>query len=98
VRYALLIIVVVLCSAGMFACSRNTTADTLGKTVASTASLSANIQRPGLQLPLTNPRIVVLKARRELELYAGDKLIRTYKVGLGLNPIPDKQREGDRAT
>ena len=78
--------------------SRNITANTLGKTVAATASLTANTQRPGLQLPLTDPRIVVLKARRELELYAGDKLIRTYKVGLGLNPIPDKQREGDRAT
>jgi murein L,D-transpeptidase YafK len=82
----------------MSACSRNTTANSLVKTVASTASPSSNTQRLGLQLPLTNPRIVVLKARRELELYAGDKLIHTYKVGLGLNPIPHKQREGDRAT
>jgi murein L,D-transpeptidase YafK len=25
-------------------------------------------------------------------------MVRTYKVGLGLNPVPDKIRQGDRAT
>ena len=51
-----------------------------------------------LKLPLADPRIVVLKSQRTLELYSASKLVRTYKIGLGLNPVPDKQREGDRAT
>jgi murein L,D-transpeptidase YafK len=55
------------------------------------------MQEP-LQLPLIAPRIVVFKANRQLQLYSGDKLLRIYRVGLGLNPVPDKQSEGDRAT
>lgn len=55
-------------------------------------------QRAALKLPLKNPRIVILKSKRRLELYSGSALVRTYKVGLGLNPVPDKQRQGDRAT
>jgi len=55
-------------------------------------------QNAPLKLPLRNPRIVVLKSKRRLELYSDDALIRSYKVGLGLNPVPDKQRQGDRAT
>ena len=55
-------------------------------------------QRQPLKLPLTNPRIVVSKSQRRLELYSDGKLVRTYKVGLGLNPVPDKVRQGDRAT
>ena len=55
-------------------------------------------QRAALKLPLKDPRIVVLKSKRLLELYSNGALVRTYKVGLGLNPVPDKVREGDRAT
>ncbi len=55
-------------------------------------------QRTPLKLPLKAPRLVVMKSQRRLELYADGKLLRTYKIGLGLNPIPDKQRQGDRAT
>jgi len=51
-----------------------------------------------LRLPLKNPRIVVLKSKRRLELYSDGAVVRTYKVGLGLNPVPDKKRQGDRAT
>lgn len=54
--------------------------------------------RQTLKLPLVDPRIVVRKSQRKLELFSGKTLVRTYKIGLGLNPIPDKQREGDRAT
>jgi murein L,D-transpeptidase YafK len=51
------------------------------------------------QLPLfSNPRIVVKKSERKLFLYSGSKLVRTYRIGLGLNPIGDKVREGDRKT
>ena len=55
-------------------------------------------QRAALKLPLKNPRIVVFKSKRQLQLYSDGALVRTYKVGLGLNPVPDKVREGDRAT
>ena len=58
---------------------------------------AAGRRRP-LHLPLVAPRLVVLKARRELRLYSGEKLVRTYPVGLGANPIDDKQREGDKRT
>ena len=55
-------------------------------------------QTAALKLPLKNPRIVVLKGKRRLELYSDGALVRSYKVGLGLNPVPDKLRQGDRAT
>jgi murein L,D-transpeptidase YafK len=51
-----------------------------------------------LKLPLKDPRIVVIKSKRTLELYSDGRVVRKYKVGLGLNPVPDKVREGDRAT
>jgi murein L,D-transpeptidase YafK len=54
--------------------------------------------RPPLKFPLDNPRILVRKAARQLELYSGDALLRTYKTGLGFNPGADKQQEGDGAT
>jgi len=50
------------------------------------------------QTPIEKPRIVVYKSARKLELYSGAKLVRTYRVGLGFNPVADKQREGDGAT
>ncbi len=57
-----------------------------------------SLQRNALKLPLKNPLIVVTKNKRRLELYSDGALVRTYKVGLGLNPVPDKIRQGDRAT
>jgi murein L,D-transpeptidase YafK len=55
-------------------------------------------QRAALKLPLKNPRIVVHKSKRRMELYSDGAPVRTYKIGLGLNPVPDKIRQGDRAT
>ena len=55
-------------------------------------------QNAALKLHLKNPPIVVTKSKRRLELYSDGALVRTYKVGLGLNPIPDKIRQGDHAT
>ena len=55
-------------------------------------------RREALKLPLVDPRIVVLKSKRQLKLYSDGSLVRTYKVGLGLNPVDDKKRQGDRAT
>jgi murein L,D-transpeptidase YafK len=50
------------------------------------------------QLKLTSPRIVVKKAERRLFLYDGNKLVKTYRIGLGLSPKGDKVRQGDRRT
>ena len=51
-----------------------------------------------LPVPLSEPKIVVTKSKRRLMLYSGDRLVRRYRVGLGLSPVEDKIREGDRRT
>ena len=45
-----------------------------------------------------SPRIVVHKARRQLLLYSGETLLKTYRIGLGQRPVPPKERQGDLAT
>ena len=50
------------------------------------------------ELTLKSPRIVVKKSERKLLLFSGDKLVRTYRIGLGLSPVGDKVRQGDRRT
>lgn len=42
--------------------------------------------------------VVVLKSKRRLELWQGPKLLRSYRVSLGLNPFGHKQQEGDFRT
>src|SRR5438552_15461016 len=54
--------------------------------------------RSPLKLPLVKPRIVVKKAQRQLLLFSENKLVRTYHIGLGLSPVGDKVRQGDRRT
>jgi len=61
-------------------------------------STSTTPDRSPLKLPLVSPRIVVKKAERKLFLYSNNKIVRTYHVGLGLSPVGDKVREGDRRT
>jgi murein L,D-transpeptidase YafK len=51
-----------------------------------------------LKLPLKAPRIVVIKSKRRLQLYSDGAVVRTFRIGLGLNPVDDKKRQGDRAT
>ena len=51
-----------------------------------------------LLLPLSSPRILVKKAERKLFLYSGNKLVRSFRIGLGLSPVGDKVRQGDRRT
>lgn len=43
-------------------------------------------------------RLVVLKGRRQMFAYNGDKLIKIYPISLGFNPIGHKQFEGDGKT
>ena len=47
---------------------------------------------------IENPRIVVKKSQRKLELFDGEKLIKTYKIALGFAPIGDKEKQGDGKT
>ncbi|HEX8852651.1 MAG TPA: L,D-transpeptidase family protein [Pyrinomonadaceae bacterium] len=51
-----------------------------------------------LKLPLARPRLLVLKARRQLILFDGERALRLYRIGLGTSPVGDKEREGDRRT
>jgi len=55
-------------------------------------------QQSPLKLPLVNPKIVVSKSARQLSLYADGRVVRTYKIVLGANPVDDKLKQGDRAT
>src|SRR5688572_15217837 len=57
-----------------------------------------NPNRNPLNLPLINPRIIVFKSERRLELYSNGEMVRAYPVGLGTNPVDDKVRQGDRRT
>jgi murein L,D-transpeptidase YafK len=48
--------------------------------------------------PLVNPKIVVTKSSRRLQLYSDGAVVKTYRVGLGLSPVEDKVKAGDRRT
>ena len=50
------------------------------------------------QISTDNPKIIVKKSDRILELWDGDDLMATYPIGLGWDPIGDKQKEGDGKT
>jgi murein L,D-transpeptidase YafK len=56
--------------------------------------------RPGepLAVGATADRVVVWKSKRQLELYAKGKLLKSYAVSLGRNPTGPKQQEGDMRT
>ncbi len=55
---------------------------------------------PGLPVtaPLKDPKIVIKKATKKLFLYSEEKLLRTYPIKLGFNPVGDKIRQGDKRT
>jgi murein L,D-transpeptidase YafK len=71
---------------------------TLTRLIAATLFLCVISVNLWPQTPIEKPRIIVYKKARKLELYSGKSLVRTYRVGLGFNPVADKQREGDGAT
>ena len=64
---------------------------------ATNSSQQVSEKKP-LELPIEKPRIVVYKSQRKLEFYSDQKLLRTYRVGLGFSPTADKVKEGDGAT
>jgi len=43
-------------------------------------------------------KVLVLKADRKLLLLKGDKVLKTYRVALGGNPVGPKTRQGDSRT
>ena len=47
---------------------------------------------------MENPRILVKKKERTLEVFDGDKLIKTYQIALGFEPAGDKEIQGDGKT
>lgn len=47
---------------------------------------------------LENPRLVVRKSERKLEIFDGEKLVKTYRIVLGFAPEGDKETEGDGKT
>ena len=55
---------------------------------------------PGKSIPngVVADRVVVVKSKRQLELYANGRLLRMYAVSLGRNPVGAKEREGDKRT
>lgn len=51
-----------------------------------------------LTVPVVDPSIVVTKSKRRLQLFSQGSLVKTYCVALGLSPVEDKIRAGDRRT
>ena len=49
-------------------------------------------------LQMENPRIVIKKEKRELQVFDGENLIKTYAIVLGAAPEGDKNEEGDGKT
>lgn len=48
--------------------------------------------------PLRADRVVVLKKERTLQLFKQGKMIKTYNVALGGDPVGPKRRQGDHKT
>ena len=47
---------------------------------------------------LHDPRIIVRKGERQVDLFDGDKLVKQYKIALGFSPDGEKKTEGDGRT
>jgi murein L,D-transpeptidase YafK len=62
------------------------------------AVLSPSYSYPKLPANAKADRIVVLKSKRELQLWSRDALIKTYRISLGGEPVGPKQQQGDHRT
>jgi murein L,D-transpeptidase YafK len=58
------------------------------------AALPAHAARPAVPVDL----VVIVKKRRLLQLVYRDKVMRTYRVALGQNPVGHKRERGDGRT
>ncbi len=51
------------------------------------------------KLPMMeNPKLIVKKDERKLQVFDGEKLVKTYTIVLGSSPNGDKNTEGDGRT
>jgi murein L,D-transpeptidase YafK len=75
-----------------------TAADANDQMPAAGADAQTRAAREPLKLPLANPKIVVSKSARRLQLYSGGRMVREYRVVLGGDPVGDKERQGDSRT
>jgi hypothetical protein len=57
-----------------------------------------SLENSKLSSEIENPRLVVKKSERKLEVFDGEKLLKTYKIALGFAPEGDKEQEGDGKT
>lgn len=58
----------------------------------------ALLSAPALDKTAVIDRIVVYKSKREMQVFDGDVLLKTYPISLGFNPVGHKQFEGDGKT
>ncbi len=60
----------------------------------------AGVTSPAQQAlaPVRADRVIVEKAKRQLHLLASGKVLRTYRIALGGNPVGPKTQEGDGKT
>jgi hypothetical protein len=56
------------------------------------------LARAGGAFPLQRPCVVVHKEARSLDLFDGERLVKTYRIALGTNPTDPKRKEGDGCT
>jgi murein L,D-transpeptidase YafK len=82
---------------GLGAHCRNVRTDSRPPVPISVEPTPVNEKEP-LQLPLKDPRIVVIKSERRMNLSSSGAVVRRYKIGLGLSPVEYKIRQGDRRT
>jgi L,D-peptidoglycan transpeptidase YkuD (ErfK/YbiS/YcfS/YnhG family) len=68
--------------------------------VAALAAAGAHQPSTGEAAPqrLEHARIEIAKADRRLRLFDGERLVATFPIGLGFEPVADKRRQGDGAT
>ena len=58
----------------------------------------AQIAAPAARPPLHANRVLVLKKERTLQLLSKGKVVKTYRIALGGDPIGPKTRQGDHKT
>jgi murein L,D-transpeptidase YafK len=84
--------------------ARAAVAAALGIGIVLSATAAVGSGRPGESpvspdsLILTRPHVVVLKSGRKLHLFDGERLVRSYPVDLGLDPIGQKVVARDTRT
>jgi len=74
--------------------SNNQTVQNTNNNVSEKNLLSKSEPLPKME----KPRLVIKKSQRKLELFDGEKSIKTYKIALGFAPAGDKEKQSDGKT